>query len=139
MLGTCIYVQVAKYLGTKTILGEHTPYGSPYEFGRPLGEDLLGRCETLSAGISGVARVNAVGHLLAAQADFLCVDDDDVVTAIHVGSEAGFGLATKDKSHAGGQTTKCEICRVNDDPLFVHSALVQGNCFVALCVHCLDL
>ena len=139
MLGTCVNVQIAKYLGTKTILGEHASDGSPHEFGRPLLEDLLGRSETLSAGISGVACVNAVGHLLAAEGNLLCVDYDDVVAAIHVGSEAGLGLATEDKGHAGGQTTKCEIRRVNDHPLFVYSALVQGDCFVALCVHCLDL
>ena len=139
MLGTCVNVQIAKDLNTKTGLGEHSTDCPPHEFGRPLLEDLLGRCKALSAGISGVTRVNAVGHFLATKGHLLGVDYDDVVTTVHVGGEAGLGLATKDKSHAGGETTKCEIRRVNDDPLFVHSALVQGYCLVALCVHCLDL
>ena len=139
MLRTCIDMQIAEDLAAKTVLGEHAADGPANEFCRPLLEDLLGGRETLPARISGVTGVHAIGHFLAAEGHLLCIDYDDVIAAINVGGEAGLGLATEDKGHAGGETTKCEISRVNDNPLFVHSALVQGNCFVALCVHCLDL
>ena len=139
MLRTCIYVQIAEDLAAKTVLGEHAADCPANEFGGTGLEDLLGGRETLATRIAGVACVHAIGHFLAAEGHLLCVDDDDVVAAVNVGGEAGLGLATEDKGHAGGETTKCEISRVNDNPLFVHSALVQGYCFVALCVHCLDL
>ena len=139
MLRACVDVQVAEDLAAKTVLGEHTLDCSPDEFGRPLLEDLLGRGEALATGIAGVAGVHAVGHLLSAEGHLLSVDHDDVVTAIDVGGEAGLGLATKDKGHAGGETTKCEISRVNDNPLLVYSRFVKRNSCVALCVHCLDL
>ena len=132
MLGTCVDVQIAENLAAKTILGEHTLDCSPDELGRPLLEDLLGRGETLSTGISGVAGVHAVGHLLSAEGHLLSVDHDDVVTAIHVGSEAGFVLAAEDKGNPGGQTTKCEICRINDNPLLVYSSLVLN--FIRICL-----
>jgi len=71
MLGACIYIQVGDLPVTKTGLREHAFDSPPYEFGRSLGEDLLGSRETLSAGVSGVAGVDPVGHLLAEEAHFL--------------------------------------------------------------------
>ena len=139
MLRTCIDEQVAQQLVTKTGLREHTLNSSPDQFGRSLSEDLGRRREALSTRVTGVARIDAFGHLLSGEGYLLGVDDDDVVTAVHVGGEARLRLATEDKRDAGSKTTKREIRRVNDDPLFVHSALVQGYCLVALCVHCLDL
>ena len=139
MLGTCIDEQVTQELVTKTRLREHTLYRSPNQFGGVLGEDFLRRREALSARITGVAGVNAVRHLLAFEGDLLTVDDDDVVTAVHVRREARLRLATEDKRDAGSETTKREIRRINDDPTLLDSSLVQGNRLVALCVHCLDL
>ena len=139
MLGACIDKQVVKLLCTKTCLGEHTLDCSSDELGRFLGEDLLRGGETLSTGISGVAYIHAVGHLLTLEGYLLCVDDDDVVTTVNVGSEAGLVLATEDKSDAGSETTKSEISRINDNPLLVYSRCIERYRFVALCVHCLDL
>ena len=67
------------------------------------------------------------------------IHHDDVVTAVDVRGVTRLGLATKDKRHAGSETTKSEISRVNDNPLLVNSRFVKRNSFVALCVHCLDL
>ena len=139
MLGTCIDIQVAKELVTKTGLREHSFYGPPYKFSSPLRDDFPRRGETLSTGIAGVANVHAIVHLVTLEGHLLSVDDDDIVTAIHVGSEAGLGLATKDKSNPGSKTAKRKIRGIDDDPLFLYSSLVKGDCFVAKCVHCLDL
>ncbi len=139
MLAACIYEQVSEQIVTKTGLGEHTLYCSPYKLFRAIGENLLGCCKPLSTRVSGVTGVNTVGHLLAAEGNLLCVYYDDVVTTVNVGSVAGLGLAAKDKSNTGCKTTKREICRVNDNPLLVYGRLVERYRFVALCVHCLDL
>ena len=138
MLGTCINVQVVDELVTKTGLGQHALHRPTDEFGRPGCEDLAGRGEALATGIAGVAGVNAVGHLLAGKTDLFGVDDDHVVTTVHMRGEAGLVLATKHQGNAGSQATEHEVGCINDEPLFVHSCFVQRNCFVAKCVHCLD-
>jgi len=124
-------MEVSEDLVAKTGLREHTLDCSPDQFSGPLCEDLLGRGEALSTRISGVAGIHAVGHLVSLEGDFLGVDDDDVVTAVDVGSEAGLVLATEDKSDAGSKAAKRKICSINDDPLFVHSRFVQRYCLVA--------
>ena len=139
VLGACIYEQVAKQIISEARLGEHTLHSSPDEFSGSLLEDLLGCRETLSSGVSGIARIDTVSHLPAAEGDLLGVDYDDIVTAVDVRGEPGLVLATKNKGHAGRETTKSEISSVNDDPLLVNGRLVQRYRFVALCVHCLDL
>ena len=139
MLGAFIYIKVCEDVCTKTCLGEHTLYCSPDKFCGFLLENLLGSAETLATRITGIANVNTVSHLLSLEDHLLCVYYDDVVTTVYVRSEAGLCLATEDKSNAGSETTKSETCRVNDNPILVYSRLVQRYCFVALCVHCLDL
>ncbi len=98
MLRACIDVQIAYDLVTKTCLREHTLYRSPNEFSRPSLQDLLRSRETLSARITGVAHINTISHLAAFEDHLLCVDDDDVVTAVNVWGESRFVLAAKDKS-----------------------------------------
>lgn len=139
MLGTCIDEQVAKKIVTKTCLREHTLYCSPDKLFGACCENLFRCCEPLSAGISGVTGVNTVGHLISLEGHLLGVDNDDVVTTVNVGGETGFGLATKDKSNAGSETTKSEICSVKHYPLLLYGCLVKRYRLVALCLHCLDL
>ena len=139
VLRTCVNEQVSENVVTKTGLREHTLYCSPDKFLRPIGEDLLRGREPLSTRISGVTGINTISHLLASEGNLLGIDYDNVVTAVYVRGVARLVLAAKDKSNARSETTKREICRVNDNPLLVHSRFVQRYCLVALCVHCLDL
>ena len=127
MLRTCIDVQVVDELVTETGLGKHAFHCSPDQLGRTLLQDLCRCSETLSTRISGVANIYTVGHLLSLESHLLGVDHDDIVTAVHVRSEARLGLATEDKRNPGSQTSECEISSINDDPLFLYSCLVKVN------------
>ena len=125
MLRTCIYEQVAENLVTKTGLRKHSFHSSPDEFSRSCLKNLLRRGETLSARISGVTRINPVGHLLSTEGHFLGVDHDDVVTAVHVRREPWLVLAAEDKSNSGRKTAESQIGSINDDPLLLYSLLVK--------------
>ena len=139
MLGTRVNMQVVENLFTKTGLGEHSFDGPPHEFSGSLRENLLRSRETLATRITGVASVNTAFHLVTLEGHLLGVDDDDVVTAIDMGGEPGLVLAAEDKSNPGSKTAKRKIRGIDDNPLLVHSRLVERYCFVAKCVHCLDL
>ena len=139
MLWACVNIQVVDELVTKTGLWEHSFDGPPDEFGWSLCEDLLRSRETLSTRITGVTDINTIVHLVSLEHDLLGVDDDDVVTAIYMRSEARLVLATEDKGNPGSKTTECQICGIDDKPLFLYSCRIEGNCLVAKCVHCLDL
>ena len=139
VLRTCIDEQVVDELVTKTGLREHTLYCSPDQFSRSFAKDLGRCCEALSTRITGVANINTVGHLVALESYLLSVYYDNIVTAVNVRRVASLVLATEDKSNASGEATERKISCINDDPLFVYSCLVKGDCLVTLCVHCLDL
>ena len=139
MLGAGINMQVAEDLATKTCLGEHSFNGPPHQFSGSFREDLPRSRETLATRVTRVASVNAAVHLVSLESHLVSVDDDDVVTAIHVRGEAGFVLSAEDESNPGSKTAKRKIRGIDDNPLFVHSRLIERDCFVAKCVHCLDL
>ena len=101
MLRSCVNVKVSELLVTETCLREHTLDCSPDEFCRSLGEDFARCGETLSSWISSVACVHTVGHLLALESNFLGVDYDNIVTAIHVRSESWLVLTAEDKGNPG--------------------------------------
>ena len=139
MLCTCIDVQVADDLVTKTGLRKHTLNCSPDQFSRSFAKNLCRCSEALSTGITSVANIHTVRHLLAFEGNLLCVDYDNVVTAVYVRSKPRFVLSTKDKSKPCSKTAKRKIRSINENPLFLYSCCIERYCFVALCVHCLDL
>ena len=87
MLVTCIKIEVVEELSTKTVLWKHAFDSHPYEFGRLLCKDLLRGAETLSTWLTGVTNVHLVGHLLTSESHLVRVEDDDIVTTVHVRSE----------------------------------------------------
>ena len=126
MLRSCVNVQIAEDLVTKAGLREHSFDGPPYEFGRSLCKDLLRSRETLSTRITGVTDINTIVHLVSLEHDLLGVDHDDVVTAVHVRGVARLVLATEDKSDPGSKTAECQICSIDDEPLFLYSCRIEG-------------
>ena len=100
VLRTCVDVKIVDNLVSEAGFREHSLDSHPDEFGRALLKDLLRCGEALSARITGVAGVNAVGHLVTLESHLLGVDDDDVVTTVNVRSEARLVLATEDESNS---------------------------------------
>ena len=135
MLGTGIHMQVAVEGSTQTVFRKHAADGVfKYALG-VFGENLLRGGLALAAGISGIALVDLVGHLLAGEDNLLGIDDDDIVAAIHMRGVARCGLAAQDVGHAGGQTTHGLVLGINEHPFLLDGVLVGGDCFVTSCVH----
>ena len=130
MLRTGIHMQVAVESSTKTVFRKHATDGVFEDAFGVFGEYLFRGGLALAAGISGIALVDFVGHLLAGEDNFLGIDDDDVVAAVNVRSEARFGLASQDVGHAGGQTTYGLVLGINEHPFLLDGVLVGGDCFV---------
>ena len=96
MLCAGIDLQVRQQLVAQTGLGQHAFDGLLDEEGRFLCQIVGRRSETLAAGVSGVTRVDLVGHFVARELHLLRVDDDDVVTTVDGGCVAGLVLASED-------------------------------------------
>lgn len=138
MLWACINIQVVEELVTKAVLREHTLYCSLDQCCWSLCEDITWCGESLSTWISCVTDINSVCHLLALEGDLLGVNYDNVVTAVYVRSVTRLCLTAKDKSNSGSKTTEWNVCRIDNDPAFFYSCLIEADCLVAKCVHCLD-
>ena len=139
MLRALIEIQVVDELRTKTVLREHSLYCHPDQLCRLLGQNLFRSAETLSSRIASVTDIDPVGHLSSCELHLVCIEDDDIVTAVNVRGEVWLVLATEDKSHPRSKTAKRKVSCVNDDPLLLDSRRCGGYCLVTLCVHCLDL
>ena len=128
-----INVEVAEELSAKTVLGKHTLHDTTEEFVCTVGlsEDRSGRVLALTAGVAGVGVVSAIRHLLTGQDELVGVDDDDVVTAVNVGSKVGLVLTTEQFGDLRSKATEHLVGGVNDDPLFLCGFLVGRNGLVA--------
>ena len=138
MFVACVEIQVMELLLTQTCLGKHA-FDGVLENGQRLAlKQILRRAKTLTSRITGVADVLPLGKLLSGQTYFVCVEDDDVVTAVSVRSEVGFVFATEQKHYPACKTAEDLIGSINDNPLFRGVLFVDRQCFVAKCVHSLD-
>src|SRR5690606_21789528 len=73
-----------------------------------------------AAGITRVAIIDLVGHLLAGEADLLGVDDDDIVTAIDMRGEARLVLAAQDIGDERRDATNHQPVGIDQMPFLFH-------------------
>lgn len=124
VVGTVVNMEVADEATTETVFGEHTLDGTKIE-GVHAGFDVLverllhqtfGSGFALTAGITGVAEVDLVGHLFAGKNDFVGVDDDDIVTTLEERSVRRFVFAAQQFGDFGAEAAENLVGGVNHNP-----------------------
>ena len=132
MLRSGVDPEVSEKRISEARLGQHAFHGGlQEEFGLPsAGLSRIG--ETVSSRMSGGALVALVGPFCTRESYFVDVDNDDVVTAIHMRRKVGFVLAAEDLGHLRGKTSQNLPFRIDDDPFLVDRLGVSGDCFVTL-------
>ena len=95
VVGTFVDVEVPVDGIAESVLREHAAHGVfEHEGGLALEVLSNGSC-TLATRIAGVAHVVLLCHFVSSQDHFLCIDDDDIITTIAVGSKACLPFATQ--------------------------------------------
>lgn len=126
MVGTIVHVHVLDKATAKTVLGEHAFHNANKE-GVNSSFDVLVEafldedfgCEfALTAGISGVVQINLVSKFFTGDDDFVCVDDDNVVAAVHEGAITGFVFSAQNFGNFCAEATKNLVCSVDNYPFF---------------------
>ncbi len=139
MLCTVVNVHVADNAATETVFGEHT-FHNLDEQGVVAGFEVLvlsflhknlGSGLPLTAGVACVREVNTVCHLLAGENNFVGVDDDYIVAAIHVGRIAGLVLAAENLGDFSAKASKNLVGGVDNDPLAFNVFSADGFSSVA--------
>ena len=117
MLRTGIYLQVSEQRGAQTD-------GSTAESTRSNGKPALFR---LGSYMALLTRGERADKAIA----YARVDDDDVVTAVHVGRVAGLVLASEDLRDLRCKTSQYLIRSVDDDPFLGHRRSIGRDSLVA--------
>src|SRR5688572_5169647 len=84
MFSAGINVQASVQFTTESVFGKHAAYSVLDQTLRVLFANHGRRVLTLTTRIAGVCKEHASGPFLARHAHFLSVDDNNVITAIHV-------------------------------------------------------
>ncbi len=132
MLCTVVNVHVADNAATETVFGEHT-FHNLDEQGVVAGFEVLvlSLLHKNLAGVACVREVNTVCHLLAGENNFVGVDDDYIVAAIHVGRIAGLVLAAENLGDFSAKASKNLVGGVDNDPLAFNVFSADGFSSVA--------
>lgn len=138
MVGTIVDMEVLDELASEAVLGKHSLHYMEVEGVHTRFEVLverllhqsLGGLFALSAGISGVAEVDSVGHLFAGEDDLVGIYDDDVVAASYVGRVAGFVFAAEDFGHLRAESAEHLVGCIDDDPFLLNALGIWGKGFV---------
>jgi len=121
MFRTCVNAKVAVHFIAEFVFGEHA-LDSKLDRATWVAVHELGhRQSALTTRVTGVPHVLLLRPFLAGKADFLCVDHDHIVTAVHVGAVGWLVLATQDVGNLAAKTAQDLAFGVNDEPLFFHS------------------
>jgi len=138
MVGSVVDMDVLDELASETVLGEHSFEDMEIEgvhtrfevLVKRLLHQSLGSLLTLAAGVTGVAEVDFVGHLVAGHDNLVGVDDDDVVAAGYMGGVAGLVFAAEDFSHLGAESAEHLVGGVDDNPFLLDAPGIWGKGFV---------
>lgn len=132
MLGAVVNMNVAEEFAAETVLGEHA-FEHTQEQGVLAGLDVLvagffhqtcGSGLALSAGVSGVVEVDAVGPLVAGEFYLVGIDNDYIVATFHVGGVRSLVLAAEELGNFRAKTAEHLIGGVDDHPLAVYALSV---------------
>ncbi len=128
MVGAVVDVHVLDEAASEAVFGEHTFHNLDEE-GVHTGLDVLverffhehfGGCLTLSAGISCVVEIDAVGHLFAGEDNLVGVDDDYVVAALNVGRVGGFVFSAEKFCDFCAEATKNLVGCIDNNPIVLN-------------------
>ena len=104
MLGTVVYMHVLDYATTETVLGKHALEHFSvkrvvtcfYVLVERLLQKKFGSRYALSAGITGIAEIFAVGPLVAGKAHLVGIDDNHMIATLNKGRVSGLVFASQD-------------------------------------------
>jgi hypothetical protein len=65
---------------------------------------MLGRNSLDSTRVPGVVVIDFIPEFIAGKLNFARIDDDDVISCIHIWCKNGFMLATENGGHLSGKT-----------------------------------
>ena len=95
VVGTFVNVEITEDGVAETVLREHAAHGVFENEDRLALQLLSNGSGTLATRIAGIADVVLVSHFVSSEDDFLCIDNDDIITTIAVGSIACLPFATQ--------------------------------------------
>ncbi len=134
MIRTIVHMHITYYAATETVLRQHTFHHLDKQ-GVITGLDALVkrllekhlRCgNALPARIAGVRKILAVGHFFTCEHDFVGIDNDYIVTALHERRIARFVLATKNFGNFCAQTAKNLVGGIYHHPFALNALSVWG-------------
>ena len=131
MLAACIHLQVAHLRNPQTRAGLQAFHGFlDNEFG--IFFEIFGRRGQPNASrIARMTDILLVRELRPGQSHLLGVDDDDIVTAVNVRSEARLVLTAQDLGYLRSKPTHHRVRSVDQHPFLGDRRSVGGDCFVA--------
>ena len=138
MLAAVVDVHILEQLGAQAVLGKHTLDSLKEQRVHARLDvlvvrflhQLLGRGEALATGITRVADILLLSPLLAGHDDLVGVDDNNIVTAIHVRREIRFVLSAQDLRDLGAQASQNLVGSIDYYPLFLYGFGVSRDGFV---------
>ena len=128
MFSACVYVELAVHLSTELVLRKHSADSMFYDPYRFFTKSVASLLVSVAADISGVVEVNFLQFFFAGENDFICVDDDDVVTSVNMRCLGRFILAGQNFGNAGSQTANSQSCSINDIPFASDVARIGHEC-----------
>ena len=120
VLAACVNLQAGSSLTADRILREHTLYCSFHCEFRTLSHQgtILNFLQT--ADPAGMSAIVLLIQLLTGEDCLLCIDDDNEIASVYVGSELSLVLAAKESCNYGSGTTQRLVCCVYYIPLAVN-------------------
>lgn len=116
MIWTRVYLEFREHLATKTVLGEHSPYGCLYQTLRVVFPNLRERFCAEPTRISRVPEIQLLNFLVARNMHRGSVENHNVVTTVEVRDKGWFVLTTKDLRYLRGKPAKRHIFCIDDIP-----------------------
>lgn len=119
MFAACINMKFTIHLGAELVLRKHAAdcmFNNPY---RSFAKSIPCLLVSVTADIAGVVEVNFLQFFLACQNDFVCIDDDDIVTGINMRCVGRFIFAGKNFGNVSSQAANGQSFSIYDIPLRV--------------------
>ena len=124
-----VNIQVAQQFSSQTVFGKHTFYYSLQQFFFTV--RFLHQCGrsnfSLTTGITCIAQVNFIVPLVSGKFNFVCVNDNHIITTVNMRGKASFVLSSQQFRNFRTETAYDLIGSVDNNPFFLSCFFVCRN------------
>ena len=133
MFAASIYMKFGENLSTEAVVRNHAFNSELYHSYRVIFQHIASFYIAVAAEVTGMTEIDFLSQFFAGQNNLICIDNDYVITGVHMRGKGRFVFTAQDFCNLCSQAAQSLISCVNNEPFAFDVRRISHKRFHRLC------